>query len=437
VINTATVDKNGKYKVKLPAGAAYDAEISAPEYLTKLQSVDLTNKTKAVKEDVSLKQTPKTTSLSGQITNKANNKPLKSTIVVKSGGKVIKTITTDPNGNYNLDLPKGSIYDVEVSAPGYATTSKTIDLTSDNNAPKTDFALVPLKQSVKVEGIVSDSKTKTPIKSQLTVKSNGTVVKTIDSNPDGLFNLDLPKGKVYEVEASASGYAPKAQTIDLTTNDNDLKKDFSLTPEIQGVQLQAKVVDSKTAAPVEATLVVKNNDKVVKSVKADKTGTIKVDVPEGKSYEIEVAAPGYVPQRQIIDLTNVPRGVKKEITLDPIVKIEKGLVFKFKNVNFNTGTADLTPEALIVLNMVSNILNENPKLQIEISGHTDNVGKPAANMDLSNRRANAVMNYLISKGAKPEQMKAFGFGQTKWIATNKTVAGKAENRRVEFKVVSL
>ena len=151
----------------------------------------------------------------------------------------------------------------------------------------------------------------------------------------------------------------------------------------------------------------KNNDKVVKSAKADKTGTIKVDVPEGKSYEIEVTAPGYVPQRQIIDLTNVPRGVKKEITLDPIVKIEKGLVFKFKNVNFNTGTADLTPEALIILNMVSNILNENPKLTIDISGHTDNVGKPTANMDLSNRRANAVMNYLVSKGAKPEQMKAF------------------------------
>ena len=138
-----------------------------------------------------------------------------------------------------------------------------------------------------------------------------------------------------------------------------------------------------------------------------------------------------------IDLSESAVTLLKEISLDPIVKIEKGLVFKFKNVNFNTGTADLTPEALIILNMVSNILNENPKLTIDISGHTDNVGKPTANLDLSNRRAHSVMTYLLSKGAKPEQMKAFGFGQTKPITTNRTVVGKAENRRVEFKVVDM
>ena len=136
-----------------------------------------------------------------------------------------------------------------------------------------------------------------------------------------------------------------------------------------------------------------------------------------------------------VDLSSAKYGTTKEIALDPITKIEKGLVFKFKNVNFNTATADLTPVSLEILDMVSKILSENKNLKIDVSGHTDNVGKPKANLDLSKRRAKAVMDYLLSKGALPSQMRSFGYGQTKPITTNSTVEGKAENRRVEFKVI--
>jgi len=221
-----------------------------------------------------------------------------------------------------------------------------------------------------------------------------------------------------------------------------VKKDTVVKPvvkkvEIEGVELTCKVVEAVTLQPVNATMLIKNNGETIKTMQTDNNGLIKVVIPEGKIYTAEVTAAGYVPQSQTIDLTNVPRGVKKEIVLDPVVKISKGVVFKFKNVNFNTGTADLTPESLEILDMVAAILIENPKLQIEISGHTDNQGNPAYNLRLSNHRANAVMKYLLSKGAKPEQMKAIGFGQTKWIASNLTEEGRAENRRVEFKVLGM
>jgi outer membrane protein OmpA-like peptidoglycan-associated protein len=221
-----------------------------------------------------------------------------------------------------------------------------------------------------------------------------------------------------------------------------IKKDTVVKPvvkklEIEGVELTCKVVEAGTLAPVNATMLIKSGGQLIKTVQTDNNGLIKVVIPEGKLYNIEVAAAGYVPQNQTIDFTNVPRGVKKEIVLDPIVKIAKGLVFKFKNVNFNTGTAELTPESLEILDMVSAILIENQKLQIEVSGHTDNQGNPSGNLRLSTYRANAVMKYLVSKGAKPEQLKALGFGQTKWIASNITPEGRAENRRVEFKVLGM
>jgi len=363
-----------------------------------------------------------------------NIQPSTNPLVVKSNGEVVKTLTPDAKGNYKLDLPKGKIYVLEASAPGYVSQNTTIDLTGDANAVQKEIALTLVKQNATVTGKASDAENSTPVNATLTVKLNGQVVETVEVGNNGQFNLELPTGTVYDLEVASPGYVPQQQKIDLTDNENVAHKDFALVPEIQGVQLIAKAIDSKTSAPVEASMRVKDNDNVAKS---DNTGTIKLVVTEGKLYEIEVSVPGYISQRQIIDLTTVPRGVKKEISLDPFIKIEKGLVLTLQDVNFKRGKAKLTPEDLIALESVSNILNENPTLHIEILGHTDNVGRAIFNMHLSNKRANAVMRYLVRKGAKPEQMKAFGFGETRPLVSNKTAIGKAKNRRIEFKVVEI
>jgi len=80
-------------------------------------------------------------------------------------------------------------------------------------------------------------------------------------------------------------------------------------------------------------------------------------------------------------------------------------------------------------------LKNKKNMVIEISGHTDDVGETMANQKLSEGRATAVKNYLISKGVKPTQVTAIGFGKTKPIADNKTAEGKAKNRRIEIKIL--
>jgi outer membrane protein OmpA-like peptidoglycan-associated protein len=82
------------------------------------------------------------------------------------------------------------------------------------------------------------------------------------------------------------------------------------------------------------------------------------------------------------------------------------------------------------------LLTENPNLKIEISGHTDNAGKPADNLLLSNNRAKAVITYLVSKNIAAQRLSSKGYGETKPIADNKTEPGKALNRRTEMKVIS-
>ncbi|MES2880782.1 MAG: OmpA family protein, partial [Bacteroidota bacterium] len=105
-----------------------------------------------------------------------------------------------------------------------------------------------------------------------------------------------------------------------------------------------------------------------------------------------------------------------------------------KNIFFITGSAKLSSKSNAALNEVAKILTDDANLKLSIEGHTDNVGKPDYNMTLSDNRANSVKQYLLKKGIDESRLVSQGFGLTQPVATNKTAAGRAKNRRVEMKL---
>ncbi|MBK6937738.1 MAG: OmpA family protein [Chitinophagaceae bacterium] len=105
-------------------------------------------------------------------------------------------------------------------------------------------------------------------------------------------------------------------------------------------------------------------------------------------------------------------------------------------MQFDINKSDLKPESQTELEKMVQFLTENPTLKIEISGHTDNVGQPSDNMELSKSRAKTVVNYLISKKISPFRLLFKGYGETKPVADNKTEAGRLQNRRTEMKIIS-
>lgn len=121
----------------------------------------------------------------------------------------------------------------------------------------------------------------------------------------------------------------------------------------------------------------------------------------------------------------------------PEVKKEVLKIFEraLTGIQFETGKDVILKTSFPILDQVVKVMKENPSYNLEINGHTDNVGNAQKNMELSNKRAIAVQNYMISKGVEASRMKAQGFGDTMPIADNKTALGKSKNRRVEFKVV--
>src|SRR5205085_5256034 len=126
-----------------------------------------------------------------------------------------------------------------------------------------------------------------------------------------------------------------------------------------------------------------------------------------------------------------------ELSEREVELLDKGRITE-RNIHFETAKWDILPESYPVLDEIGSILIQWPRLKIEIGGHADARGSDAYNLDLSDKRANAVLEYLLGKYPQitRDQYTSKGYGESQPVATNKTVEGMAMNRRVEFKVLN-
>jgi OmpA-OmpF porin, OOP family len=169
---------------------------------------------------------------------------------------------------------------------------------------------------------------------------------------------------------------------------------------------------------------------------SDDNGKFSTRLPAGDKYDIFVL--GFQDSTNTNNILTIPplapnASYKKAFIVN--VEFEPAKTFILEDVNYETGKAVLKPESYPALNELVALLVRKDDERIEIGGHTDNVGKPEKNKILSMERAKSVMAYVISKGIDPNRLVAKGYGQTVPIASNKTAAGKAQNRRTEVKIL--
>ncbi len=126
----------------------------------------------------------------------------------------------------------------------------------------------------------------------------------------------------------------------------------------------------------------------------------------------------------------VPGTVANQGCPEVSVEVKKRLAFAATAIQFETGKATIKKTSNKLLDEIVKILNDYPDYAMTIDGHTDNVGKPDKNLQLSKDRANSVKNYFVSKGISADRLEANGYGDTKPVASNKTAKGRAQNRRV-------
>lgn len=198
------------------------------------------------------------------------------------------------------------------------------------------------------------------------------------------------------------------------------------------------VKDANTNMPILAEVEITDNElgKLIAAFTTNsQTGSYMVVLPSGKNYGFVVKAKGYLFYSENIDVRNHAeyQEIYKDILMSSAVTVGTKVVLN--NIFFKSGSAEFSETSILELNRMMMLLNEQPKLRIEVSGHTDNTGSAELNYKLSKGRAKAVVDFLIGAGIDASRLSYVGYGFDQPVASNATAEGRMANRRTEFKVL--
>lgn len=235
----------------------------------------------------------------------------------------------------------------------------------------------------------------------------------------------------YYTSTKSDGYGDKDIYKIKFSETDEKNKDAKLTL-VKGV-----ILDKNSRIPIEANIEIVDNEKQEKiaEFKSNKeTGEFLVSLPVGKNYALTILKEGYLFHSENFDLVDSLdfQSINLDISLDDI-KVNSTVVLR--NIFFDYGEDKLKDNSKLELSRILKLLEQYPKMKLEISGHTDNVSSYKFNLKLSKKRAKAVANYLVDMGIDKTRLITEGYAYKKPIADNKTDEGRTKNRRVEFKIL--
>jgi len=265
-------------------------------------------------------------------------------------------------------------------------------------------------------------------KSSLAIKMRADSIAVADS----LLAL-VPKAKV-----SDSLLAKNAQKADSLLKtafvDKSIKSEFSVATEFRG-----KVLDEE-GKPLHAEIVLidnKTNKMLSRAYTNPKNGVFIIIIPHGGNYGVSSSCEGFLFNSMNFD---VPAFAESQ-TIETAIIMSRATVGSkstLRNIFFDTGKSELKPSSVGELERITNLLTQYPRLRVHINGHTDNFGDNITNKILSLKRAQAVVDFLISKGISSNRLKAVGYGEERPLATNDDeLEGREINRRTEIEVVEV
>ncbi len=200
--------------------------------------------------------------------------------------------------------------------------------------------------------------------------------------------------------------------------------------------VSGRVFNAKTKQPIAAKILYEtlpDGTNVGIASSSPDHGDYKIVLPVGEHYGYMAQADGYIAVHENLD---IPEGKQyTEVHQDLyLVPIEVGQVIQLNNVFFVQSTSNLLETSHPELDRMVSILNLNPKIEIELDGHTDNQGDPKKNVELSQKRVDVVKAYLVNKGIAASRITTKAFGGSKPIASNAKEETRKLNRRVEFTI---
>ncbi len=203
------------------------------------------------------------------------------------------------------------------------------------------------------------------------------------------------------------------------------------------VLVKGKVFNKKTGKPMSADISYQDlstGKELGTAISDPGTGEYQITLPAGKKYGFFASKKNFFSVSDNLDLTTLKEytEIEKDLYLSPI---DKGETIRLNNIFFEVNKAEIKEESYPELDRLVKIMKENPQMKIEIAGHTDDTGSDEYNLRLSQKRADAVAEYLKEKSIASDRVLAKGYGETRPVKPNTSEENRAYNRRVEFKIL--
>ncbi len=323
-------------------------------------------------------------------------------------------------------------------------------------------------QTQTVAFIAWDAFTKKPIAARFRLigaETSSTATVTTAASPQ--FGTELKLKQPYSLEVESKGYENYTQNITLDAPETEPIEPRIVLMEPLAYSVVFTVMDAVTMKNIEpTTLQVREGNKVLSLQKASSPMARTVDLAPDNDYEVRVSQPGYELFERTLTFAKPTNGndLVKTILIMPVKpepapaaapvpapapvaatpKVADETVFenlkigeavRLDNVYFDQSSYILRTESYPQLDKLVKTLKRNPRLKIEIAGHTDNVGDDRLNTSLSENRARVIASYFARQGIDRARLVSRGYGSAQPVSANDTEENKARNRRVEFVVV--
>ncbi len=280
---------------------------------------------------------------------------------------------------------------------------------------------------------------------QITIYHENEVIGTETIQKGSIYRFDLKCNETYKIIAQKDKFETNEYEVIYENNKSDIIKNIVLTPIIHCSQLFTLVVlDKETNEPLPNAIVsIYKSNELVDSLTINEKADFEYETECNTEYRIVASHKDYRNSTTLIHTSNVSdEGFKKEVYLSysaDFVLVRNRKLIKINNIYFDLNKSEIKDDIAIELNKVVEILKKYPRLSIKIELHTDSRAPDNYNLNLSNDRAIATREFIISKGIDLSRVTAQGFGETKLVnkCTNGVKCTDAEhllNRRVEFVV---
>jgi OmpA-OmpF porin, OOP family len=204
------------------------------------------------------------------------------------------------------------------------------------------------------------------------------------------------------------------------------------------VHAQGRITNAETGEPVSARIIYESLP-YGNRIGVINNSTFSFPMFDKDHYSITVEAPGFAPAKYLLDpaTANGDNKVIRDIQLSSGSKPAPtaGRVMRLDNLIFEVGKSRIDPESYSELDILVNLMNENPKMVIQLEGHTDFLGDSRANMRLSQQRVESVKSYLADQGISKSRIRTKAFGGTQPLSRDNTPEAHRLNRRVEVRIL--